>query len=50
MDTVQEMAKQQAEDRKDRNPVQAEMEPHSYVEIPKNIAEKIIAERGRKDD
>jgi len=26
------------------------MEPHSYVEIPKNIAEKIIAERGRKDD
>ena len=23
------------------------MEPHSYVEIPKNIAEKIIAERGR---
>ena len=26
------------------------MEPHSYVEIPKSIAEKIIAERGRKDD
>ena len=26
------------------------MEPHSYVEIPKNIAEKIIAQRGRKDD
>lgn len=23
------------------------MEPHSYVEIPRNIAEKIIAERGR---
>ncbi|MEG2119158.1 MAG: elongation factor G, partial [Pseudoflavonifractor sp.] len=23
------------------------MEPHSYVEIPKNIAEKIVAERGR---
>ena len=22
---------------------------HSYVEIPKNIADKIIAERGRKD-
>jgi len=26
------------------------MEPHSYVEIPKNIAEKIIAQRGRKDE
>ncbi len=26
------------------------MEPHSYTEIPKNIAEKIIAERGRKND
>ncbi|WP_295621820.1 elongation factor G [uncultured Intestinimonas sp.] len=26
---------------------QYSMEPHSYVEIPKNIAEKIIAERGR---
>ncbi len=26
------------------------MEPHSYVEIPKNIAEKIIAQRGRKED
>ena len=26
------------------------MEPHSYVEIPKSIAEKIIAQRGRKDD
>ena len=26
------------------------MEPHSYVEIPRNIAEKIIAQRGRKDD
>jgi len=26
------------------------MEPHSYVEIPKNIAEKIIAERGRRED
>ena len=25
------------------------MEPHSYVEIPKGIADKIIAERGRKD-
>ena len=24
--------------------------PASYVEIPKSIAEKIIAERGRKDD
>lgn len=29
---------------------QYSMEPHSYVEIPKNIAEKIITERGRKDD
>ena len=29
---------------------QYSMEPHSYVEVPKNIAEKIIAERGRKDD
>jgi len=28
---------------------QYSMEPHSYVEIPKSIAEKIIAERGRKD-
>jgi len=26
---------------------QYSMEPHSYVEIPKSIAEKIIAERGR---
>ena len=26
------------------------MEPHSYVEIPKSIADKIIAERGRKED
>ncbi len=26
------------------------MEPHSYVEIPKNIAEKIIAQRGRSLD
>ena len=26
------------------------MEPHSYVEIPKNIAEKIIAQRGRKEE
>ncbi len=26
------------------------MEPHSYVEIPKSIAEKIIAERGRRSD
>jgi elongation factor G len=26
------------------------MEPHSYVEIPKSIAEKIIAQRGRKDE
>ena len=29
---------------------QYSMEPHSYVEIPKSIADKIIAERGRKDD
>ena len=29
---------------------QYSMEPHSYVEIPKSIAEKIIAERGRKED
>ncbi|OUN06726.1 elongation factor G [Flavonifractor sp. An92] len=29
---------------------QYSMEPHSYVEVPKNIAEKIIAERGRRDD
>ena len=29
---------------------QYSMEPHSYVEIPKNIAEKIIAQRGRKDE
>ena len=28
---------------------QYSMEPHSYVEIPKSIAEKIIAERGRND-
>ena len=28
---------------------QYSMEPHSYVEIPKNIAEKIIAERGRNN-
>ena len=27
---------------------QYSMEPHSYVEIPKSIAEKIIAERGRE--
>ena len=26
---------------------QYSMEPHSYVEIPKSIADKIIAERGR---
>ncbi len=26
---------------------QYSMEPHSYVEIPRNIAEKIVAERGR---
>ena len=29
---------------------QYSMEPHSYVEIPKSIAEKIIAERGRNQD
>ena len=29
---------------------QYSMEPHSYVEIPKSIADKIIAERGRKED
>ncbi len=29
---------------------QYSMEPHSYVQIPKNIAEKIIAERGRNQD
>ena len=28
---------------------QYSMEPHSYVEIPKSIAEKIIAERGRSN-
>ena len=28
---------------------QYSMEPHSYVEIPKSIADKIIAERGRQD-
>ena len=28
---------------------QYSMEPHSYVEIPKSIADKIIAERGRND-
>jgi elongation factor G len=28
---------------------QYSMEPHSYVEIPKSIAEKIIAERGREN-
>ena len=28
---------------------QYSMEPHSYVEIPKSIAEKIIAERGRNN-
>ena len=26
------------------------MEPHSYVEIPKSIAEKIIAQRGKRSD
>ena len=26
------------------------MEPHSYVEIPKSIADKIIAQRGHKDE
>ncbi len=29
---------------------QYSMEPHSYVQIPKNIAEKIVAERGRNQD
>ncbi|RKI66360.1 elongation factor G [bacterium 1xD42-67] len=29
---------------------QYSMEPHSYVQIPKNIAEKIVAERGRSQD
>ena len=29
---------------------QYSMEPHSYVEIPKNIADKIIAQRGRSED
>ena len=29
---------------------QYSMEPHSYVEIPRNIAEKIIAQRSRKDE
>ncbi len=29
---------------------QYSMEPHSYVEIPKSIADKIIAERGRNQD
>ena len=29
---------------------QYSMEPHSYVEIPKSIADKIVAQRGRKDD
>ena len=28
---------------------QYSMEPDSYAEVPKSIAEKIIAERGRKD-
>ena len=28
---------------------QYSMEPHSYVEIPKSIADKIIAERGRQE-
>ena len=28
---------------------QYSMEPHSYVEIPKSIADKIISERGRND-
>ena len=28
---------------------QYSMEPHSYVEIPKSIADKIIAERGRSE-
>ncbi len=29
---------------------QYSMEPHSYVQIPKNIAEKIVAERGRNQE
>jgi len=29
---------------------QYSMEPHSYVEIPRSIADKIIAERGRNQD
>ena len=29
---------------------QYSMEPHSYVEIPKSIADKIIAERGRSEN
>ena len=29
---------------------QYSMEPHSYTEIPKSIADKIISERGRKDE
>ena len=29
---------------------QYSMEPHSYTEIPKSIADKIVAERGRKDE
>ena len=29
---------------------QYSMEPHSYVEIPKSIADKIVAERGRSQD
>ena len=29
---------------------QYSMEPNSYVQIPKNIAEKIVAERGRNQD
>ena len=29
---------------------QYSMEPHSYVEIPKSIADKIIAERGRNEN
>ena len=29
---------------------QYSMEPHSYEEVPKSIAEKIIAERGRRED
>ena len=29
---------------------QYSMEPHSYVEIPKSIADKIISERGRSQD